>query len=177
VPRCASAAAYVECRPWDGAAAKGFGLPPAEGVKDMRAPSLLFIILIGLAMGIGAVRAEDEPKAYQCSFSKGTSWTHEGGGFKSGTPEALSFEVTNIDLDGQTASLVSAGHERAASLKIVRAINANHFLEVVNEGFLNLTTIYDKDAASGTYPAVHSRHFGIIGQPFFAQYAGTCTAK
>ena len=37
------------------------------------------------------------------------------------------------------------GREKPGALKIVRAINANHFLEVVNEGFLNLTTIYDKD--------------------------------
>ena len=61
--------------------------------------------------------------------------------------------------------------------KIVRAINANHFLEVMNEGFLNLTTVYDKDATTGAYPAVHSRHFGLMGQPVFAQYAGTCTPK
>ena len=60
---------------------------------------------------------------------------------------------------------------------LVRALNANSFLEVANEGFLNLTTVYDRDATSGTYPAVHSRHFGIIGQPVFGQYAGTCKAK
>jgi len=59
----------------------------------------------------------------------------------------------------------------------VRALNANSFLEVANEGFLNLTTVYDRDSTSGTYPAVHSRHFGILGQPIFAQYAGSCTAK
>jgi hypothetical protein len=47
----------------------------------------------------------------------------------------------------------------------------------MNEGFLNLTTVYDKDAATGTYPAVHSRHFGLMGQPVFAQYAGTCKAE
>ncbi len=56
----------------------------------------------------------------------------------------------------------------------MRAINANHFIEAVNEGFLNLTTIYDKDPATGLYPAVHSRHFGILGQPVFGQYTGSC---
>lgn len=56
----------------------------------------------------------------------------------------------------------------SGKLRIVRALNANSFLEVVDEGFLNLTTIYDLDPATGTYPAVHSRHFGVIGQPVFA---------
>ena len=55
--------------------------------------------------------------------------------------------------------------------------SVRYWTEHVNEGFLNLTTIYDKDATSGVYPAVHSRHFGLLGQPVLAQYAGTCTAK
>ena len=38
-----------------------------------------------------------------------------------------------------------------------------HFLEVVTEGFLNITTVYDKDDTKGAYPAVHSRHFGHVG--------------
>ena len=46
----------------------------------------------------------------------------------------------------------SRGQHKPGTLKIVRAINANHFLEVVNEGFLNLTTIYDKDAAKRQLP-------------------------
>ena len=40
-----------------------------------------------------------------------------------------------------------------------------HFLEAANEGFIDLTTIYDKDEAKGAYPAVHSHHFAILGQP------------
>ena len=89
----------------------------------------------------------------------------------------LTFEITEVDLDGQSARLLTDGHDNPGTLKIVRAINANHFLEVVNEGFLNLTTVYDKDPATGAHPAVHSRHFGLLGQPVFAQYAGSCTAK
>ena len=40
-----------------------------------------------------------------------------------------------------------------------------------------LFTIYDKDETKGAYPAVHSRHFGIFGQPLVAQYQGYCEAK
>ena len=132
-----------------------------------------------LSAAAGAARAENEPlnepKAFDCSFTKGNSWSYDGGAFKTETPAPLELKIADIDLEAQTARLVTGG--KSSPLRIVRAINANHFLEVVNEGFLNLTTIYDKDAASGTHPAVHSRHFGLMGAPVFAQYAGTCTAR
>jgi hypothetical protein len=121
--------------------------------------------------------SQDEPKHFVCSFAAGTSWSYDSGSFKTEVPALLTFEITDIDLEAQSAHLITDGHDKPGVLKIVRAFNANHFLEVMNEGFLNLTTIYDKDPATGTYPAVHSRHFGLIGQPVFAQYAGTCKAK
>ena len=140
---------------------------------------LLLGLLLALSAGMGIVRAEeetqDEPRAFDCSFTKGNAWSYEGAVFKTQTPAPLDFKIADIDLEAQTARLVTG--DKSGPLRIVRAINANHFLEVVNEGFLNLTTIYDKDASSGTHPAVHSRHFGLMGQPVFAQYAGTCTAK
>lgn len=140
------------------------------------------VVILGsalLALAISAARAEDEvePKGYSCSFTTGTASSFKEGVFASKAPEPLSFTITAIDLDKQTAQLNPEGSSKPGSLTIVRAINANHFLEVVNEGFLNLTTVYDKDPTSGTYPAVHSRHFGVFGQPVVAQYTGTCTAK
>lgn len=117
--------------------------------------------------------AEEFPADFTCSFESGTSWSYESGKFQSTPPSQLTFDIAKIDLDGQKADLLTGGNE-TGKLRIVRALNANHFLEVANEGFLNLTTVYDRDAASGLYPAVHSRHFGILGQPVFAQYAGFC---
>ncbi|MDH4982810.1 hypothetical protein [Hyphomicrobium sp. D-2] len=137
-------------------------------------------LLMGLALAVAlpaAARAENEPTGYVCTFAKGTSWTFEDGAFKDKAPEAMGFTIADIDLEKQSAKLQADGAAAPGELKIVRAINANHFLEVVNEGFLNLTTVYDKDDASGVYPAVHSRHFGVLGQPVIAQYTGTCTAK
>ena len=119
---------------------------------------------------------ENEPTHFICDFAKGYAWTYEEGKYRSEPPSDLKLEIDSIDLEQQSASLIMNG-QRGADLKIVRAINANHFLEVVNEGFLNLTTIYDRDAATGQYPAVHSRHFGLFGQPVFAQYAGSCIAQ
>lgn len=133
--------------------------------------------LVIICAGLTAVRAEDEPKRLSCSFAGGAAWSYENGTFTSHPPEPITFEIAAIDLDRQSAQLFAGADKPAGVLKIVRAINANHFIEVVNEGFLNLTTIYDKDPKTGAYPAVHSRHFGVLGQPVFAQYSGTCTDK
>ncbi len=120
--------------------------------------------------------AEESPAQFSCKFEMGNTWTYESGEFQSAPPAALSLEIQDINLEGQAAKLID-GEKPAGTLRIVRALNANHFLEVANEGFLNLTTIYDLDTATGSHPAVHSRHFGLLGQPIFAQYAGFCKAK
>jgi hypothetical protein len=136
----------------------------------------VLLMVAAIAM-ISPARADDkDPTHFACDFNIGYSWSYEAGKFKSSPPADLSFEIGNIDLDKQSATLILDG-KPATTLKIVRALNANTFLEVVNEGFLNLTTIYDRDPATGKYPAVHSRHFGLFGQPMFAQYAGNCMAK
>lgn len=137
---------------------------------------LAFATALAAVLGSPAA-AQSDPKGYSCSFTNGTTWTFEAGAFKDGHPKPIAFSIIDIDLDRQTAHLEPESGKPPTPLKVVRAINANHFLEVVNEGFLNLTTVYDKDATSGTYPAVHSRHFGVLGQPIVAQYAGTCTEK
>jgi len=146
--------------------------------NDMQWNRVLGLGFLLAACGwVGPVVAQDEPTAFACSFLQGTTTSYENGAFKVAPPAPLKFEITDIDLDRQTAHLVTDGHEKAGALKIVRAINANHFLEVVNEGFLNLTTVYDKDPATGKHPAVHSRHLGVLGAPVFAQYSGFCTEK
>lgn len=123
-----------------------------------------------------AAAEEGQPTAFACTFEKGNSWSYDAGAFKSITPSPLAFEITGIDLEKQSADL-TIDQKADGKLRIVQALNANSYLEVVDEGFLNLTTVYDLDPATGTHPAVHSRHFGIIGQPVFAQYAGSCKAK
>ncbi|MBS0253147.1 MAG: hypothetical protein JSR78_18970 [Proteobacteria bacterium] len=136
-----------------------------------------WVVLIAAVLGgQSAIAQEEFPTHFACDFNQGYAWTYEAGKYKAAPPADLAFEIANIDLEHQTASLVLDG-KSAKGLKVVRAINANHFIEVVNEGFLNLTTIYDLDPATGKYPAIHSRHFGLFGQPVFAQYAGECVPK
>lgn len=125
----------------------------------------------------GAVNAAEEaPAAVKCTFEAGTSWSYDAGKFASKPASPINFEITSIDLEAQTATLILDDAHKGA-LKIVRALNAISYLEVANEGFLNLTTVYDRDPATGVRAAVHSRHIGVVGQPVFAQYAGTCVDK
>jgi hypothetical protein len=138
----------------------------------------LRLAVCALALTVcSAARADNEgPTHFACDFNSGYSWSYDSEKFQSAPAKDLSFEIGHIDLDKQTATLIVDG-KSANTLKILRALGANTFLEVVNEGFLNITTIYDRDPVTGKYPAVHSRHFGLFGQPIFAQYAGICTAK
>ncbi len=138
----------------------------------------IFLSIAGLALWVSYssfTLADEFPAAFACEFREGASWSYDAGKFHSKPPAPLAFDIEKIDLEGQSAVLKTAGN--SGTLRIVRAINANHFLEVVNEGFLNLTTVYDRDPGTGLYPAVHSRHLGLLGQPVFAQYTGTCRAK
>ena len=111
----------------------------------------------------------------KCTFTSGVVKTFDKGSFKDENVEALSFTIDDVDFVRQTAALRTK--QGKGELKIVRAIGANHFLEVVTEGFLNMTTIYDAPDPGAPMPAVHSRHFGFFGAPFVSQYHGTCVSE
>jgi hypothetical protein len=125
--------------------------------------------------GAPPAAAQDTPKGLLCAFERGASQSYAKGRFRSRPAKALKMEIGAIDLDGQRADLVTA--DGKGSLRIVRALGANHFLEVIAEGYLNITTVYQLDPKRNRYPAVHSRHFGLFGEPLIAQYTGSCTAK
>ncbi len=133
--------------------------------------------LVGLCCGAlvlmsVAVKAAD---SYSCVFPSGKVHTFENDVFQEDNASKLSFEIGDVKLDRQTAALITP--QGKGDLKIVRAIGANHFLEVITEGFLNITTIYGAAASDGSFPAVHSRHIGLLGTPVVSQYHGTCKAK
>jgi hypothetical protein len=132
------------------------------------------IALIALLAGFPA-HAADEPRAFQCTFNSGTAYIYEKGVFAAEKGAPLVFGIASINAQAQTADLKT--ERGTGTLKIVHAVNAMHFLEVVTEGWLHITTIFDKDDAKGAYPAVHSRHFGLLGQPIVTQYQGFCAAK
>jgi hypothetical protein len=122
-----------------------------------------------------AASAAEEPKAFACSFTTGVTHSYDKGKYTAETAAPLAFGIAAIDQKAQSAELKT---ERGTGrLRLVQAVNATHFLEVVTEGFLNVTTIYDKDPGETAYPAVHSRHLGLLGQPIVSQYQGFCQAR
>jgi hypothetical protein len=133
-------------------------------------------LFLGLTTGLfsipGHVAGQQPPPSYECFFAKGTIRTFENGVFSAKSAQPLSFVIGNIDLANQFANLVTP--KGTGDLRIVRAIGANHFLEVVTEGFMNVTTIYETGNRANGFPAVHSRHLGILGMPIFSQYEGLC---
>jgi hypothetical protein len=128
-----------------------------------------------LAAAAPVAHAAEEPKSYACTFSVGAAFSYEGGTYKPEKVGPITFDISTINPEMQSADLVTPVGSRP--LRVVRAVNALHFLEVVGEGFLNMTTVYDRDDAKGTHPAVHSRHFGVLGQPVIGQYQGFCHGK
>jgi hypothetical protein len=129
-----------------------------------------------LVCSLGALtgHAADDPRSFTCKFTNGTTQVYENGAFAAEKATPLSFGIAAIDSQAQTADLKT--EHGTGSLKIVHAVNATHFLEVVTEGSLHITTVFDRDDAKGTYPAVHSRHFGLLGQPIVSHYHGFCEA-
>lgn len=116
-----------------------------------------------------------EPKALSCSFKAGRAHTFEKGRFKPAKASALKIEIGDIDTDKQTAAL--KGGAAVPIVRVVRAVNALHFIEIVGEGYMNITTVYDAEAAGKPMPAVHSRHFGVLGQPVVSHYTGMCSGS
>jgi len=144
-----------------------------------RLPVTCVAIWLGVIPGAQIANATDAAvvPSLTCTFKAGAAWTYATGGYSSAQPEPLTFDIEAVDLERQSARLSINGKPVGNPLRVVRALNANHFLEVAQEGFLNVTTIYDIDPATGTRPAIHSRHLGLLGQPVFSQYAGFCTVK
>ncbi len=138
-------------------------------------PALGFILGGGIVLIALAAHAKAGTKALHCTFESGAAWTYAAGKFNPQKLHRLAFIISHVEMQRQTAKLITDKGE--AQLKTVQAVNARHFIEVASAGFLNLTTIYDKDETTGRFPAVHSRHFGVLGQALVSQFRGSCQEK
>lgn len=142
---------------------------PGDIAMTVRPAAMLALLAL-----VASPATADEPKAFSCTFAEGVTHSYDHGKYTAEKASPLTFGIAAINPQAQTAELKTRGG--TGSLRVVQAVNAMHFLEVVTEGFLNVTTVYDKDEAKGAYPAVHSRHFGLFGQPLVTQYQGFCEA-
>lgn len=141
----------------------------------MRLPCVIVVAATAWLAPYAPALAETTPKGFQCEFRTGSTLSYTNGAFKSRRAKPLAMELADIDLDAQRASIVLDNGK--GRLSAMRAINASHFIEAITEGYLNVTTIYDLDPRRKAHPAVHSRHFGLFGEPVVAQYTGFCTPK
>jgi hypothetical protein len=158
-------------RPHDRKTAPGRQQPDTLSMTVARSISLAIVAVLVSATATVAA----DPKAYVCTFPTGASNAFSNGAFKPEAAGNVALEITDIAADQQTATLKSGG--RIGGLRVVRAVNALHFLEAGGEGYLNITTVYERDGEGAAAPAVHSRHFGVLGQPVVSQYLGSCVAK
>jgi hypothetical protein len=165
-----------------GGRAKGFNSLSLIGGRRrfedrMTRNAWLWLMVSTLMSGLtGPAFASDLPASLTCDFKSGSTGGYDNGKFTLKPTTPLSFNLTSINLQGQSADMKMPGAENGGKLAIARGVGANHFLEVVTEGYWNITTVYELDAANKVYPAVHSRHFGLLGQPVVAQYTGLCKA-
>ncbi len=135
-----------------------------------------FALCLALALGVAApAAATEEATGYTCTFKVGAAHAYAKGRFKPTKAGPVTLDIAGINYAKQEAERVSG--ERRSVMRIIRAVNAVHFLEAVGEGYVNLTTVYDRDSGSATHSAVHSRHFALLGQPIVSQYRGTCVPK
>src|SRR5262245_37762779 len=115
----------------------------------MTARPMVCLALAGsLALSSAApAPAAEEPKAFACSFTSGITNSYDKGRYVSEKAAPFAFNIAAIDAAAQSAEIRT--ERGSAPLRVVQAVNALHFLEAANEGFLNVTTVYDKDDAKG----------------------------
>jgi len=131
-----------------------------------------FLTVILLAQLQGRMASGTElPMSFSCHFETGGAWIFDGGKFTEEKVKALDLQIVTGKSGSSPTLKTDAGTVR---LKHVAALDANHFLEVTVGGYLNITTIFDEKTKTGSFPAVHSRHFGVLGKPLVSQYRGIC---
>ena len=115
-----------------------------------------------------------EPKAFVCQFTQGISATYEA----SWAPRTLNekMDLTFAGLDPQQGRAQMIGNAGASDVRFWMGAWTWNFVEITDVGNVMTTTVFDsKDGKS--YPAVHSRHTSVAGEPFPSQYRGICSAK
>ncbi len=139
------------------------------------AGALALLAAPGWAPAAEQRQAVNEPRSLACEFANGQTHAYQDGRYTTKAPAPLNFLIVDINLEAQSARVATGPAGTMGELRIIRALNANHYLEVLNEGFLSLTTVYDGDA-QGNHPAVLTRHMGVLGQPVSSHYTGVCRA-
>lgn len=137
--------------------------------------STLMLPAVALLLASAASAEPRPPTAFTCVFKQGAVWSFEKGTYRPQEVARLQLDIIKIDREKQTAEVKGEGG--TSPLRIVLSLNGLHFVEAGVDGFLTVTTVYQREGATGTWPAAHSRHFGVLGQPLVSQYLGQCHGR
>jgi hypothetical protein len=140
-------------------------------MPTMRRPAAFCAVPIA-ALLLGTVARAGDEQSFNCTFSDGAAYSFDGKSFVRADVKPLELRISGVVPGAGTAELQTAAGK--ASLKVVQALGARHFLEVAVEGYLVITTIYEAADSAGRFAAAHSRHLAVVGEPSVAQYRGTC---
>jgi hypothetical protein len=85
-------------------------------------------------------------------------------------------DLTFAGLNPQQGKAQLIGNAGASDLRFWKGAWTWNFVEVTDTGNVTTTTVFD--ASNGKdFPAVHSRHTSVVGEPLPSQYRGICAAK
>lgn len=138
-----------------------------------------FIFILISLCSISAFAEErplDKIAGFTCEFPTSTvnDWQEEAPAPALRKDQKFSFRLDSIDAAKGTAKIIGTGG--ASNLKVMPYPESLHFIEAMESGNVNLTTIYNSPTKDGKYKAVHSRHMKI-GDPLPSQGYGFCRPK
>ena len=116
-----------------------------------------------------------EPRAFICKFTQGAAARYD--------EAEWSVKVLNEKMDLTFASLNSQqgkaqliGNARASDVQFWKGAWTWNFVEVTDTGNVMTTTVFDRSNGKD-FPAVHSRHTSVAGEPLPSQYRGDCSVR
>jgi hypothetical protein len=132
------------------------------------------LLIAALPGSLNAALSQSAVKAYVCDFTTGqtTSWNTNWA-----SPESEAFASQTVFVFKEKSRAQMIGHSGAADVLVVSGDLSFHFLERTDTGNFTLTTVFADVERPGFFPAVHSRHMNIFGQPRISQLRGSCTAR
>ncbi|MBC7625278.1 MAG: hypothetical protein H7232_18075 [Aeromicrobium sp.] len=127
-------------------------------------------MLIALAAAALSTAQTDTAVTLECDFNSGVF--HAGSEKTAITSDKFQLLYDAIDARAGTARLI--GNLGASEVKVIERAGRLTFIEVTASGNVTLTTVY-RTGAAAPYPAIHSRHVGLLTEPWGSQMYGTCS--
>lgn len=121
------------------------------------------------------VSSQPQPKAFVCVFAGAQFSTFDAEWNVKANSDRLELTFAAIDAKNSRAQLI--GNQGAETVLVSVGDHTINFLEITASGNQNLTTVFFKRAKSGLFPAVHSRHIAILGEPTVSHYRGYCSPR